>query len=206
MSRVQELFQAGGDPEWLEWALQLQERQNGLFWDDVDGGWFSTTGHDHSVLLRLKEDYDGAEPAASSVSVLNLLTLSHLVGQEAGFERKIRQTLGGFAPRAAQMGRAVPMMLAALSTYHAGVPQVALAGEPHGEDTQAMRRVLQHAYLPTAIVIPLWPQHRETLERLLPWTAAMRAVDGRATAYVCRDFACQTPAISAAQLEQQLRS
>ena len=73
-----ELFQAGGDPEWLEWALQLQERQDALFWDEVDGGWFSTTGKDPSVLLRLKEDYDGAEPAASSVSVLNLLTLAHL--------------------------------------------------------------------------------------------------------------------------------
>src|SRR5678815_6120940 len=53
-----ELFQAGGDPEWLEWALQLQERQDALFWDPVDGGWFSTTGKDPSVLLRLKEDYD----------------------------------------------------------------------------------------------------------------------------------------------------
>ena len=73
-----ELFQAGGDPEWLQWALQLQERQDALFWDEVDGGWFSTTGRDPSVLLRLKEDYDGAEPAASSVSALNLLTLAHL--------------------------------------------------------------------------------------------------------------------------------
>ena len=33
----------------------------------TDGGWFSTTGRDPTVLLRLKEDYDGAEPAASSV-------------------------------------------------------------------------------------------------------------------------------------------
>src|SRR5688572_16115735 len=71
-----ELFQAGGDPEWLEWALVLQDTQDALFWDAVDGGWFSTTGKDPSVLLRLKEDYDGAEPAASSISILNLLTLS----------------------------------------------------------------------------------------------------------------------------------
>ena len=47
-------------------------------WDERDGGWFSTTGEDESVLLRLKEDYDGAEPAASSVSVMNLLALAHL--------------------------------------------------------------------------------------------------------------------------------
>jgi hypothetical protein len=94
----------------------------------VDGGWFSTTGRDASVLLRLKEDYDGAEPAASSISVLNLLTLSHLTADPA-MAQKIERTLAAFAGRAAQMGRAVPMMLSALSTYHAGMPQLVLVGD-----------------------------------------------------------------------------
>jgi len=72
------LFQADGDAQWLEWAQTLQAQQNALFWDPIEGGWFSTTGRDESVLLRLKEDYDGAEPAASSIGVLNLLVLAHL--------------------------------------------------------------------------------------------------------------------------------
>ena len=66
----------------------LQHRQDELFWDEADGGWFSTTGTDPSVLLRMKEDYDGAEPTASSVSVLNLLTLSHLVEDHAALDRR----------------------------------------------------------------------------------------------------------------------
>ena len=65
-----ELFQADGDAAWLEWALELQRAQDERFWDEEDGGWFSTTGADPTVLLRLKEDYDGAEPSASAVSVL----------------------------------------------------------------------------------------------------------------------------------------
>ncbi len=174
----------------------------------VDGGWFSTTGRDPSVLLRLKEDYDGAEPAASSVSVLNLLTLSHLVADDEarGFAGKIRQALGGFASRAGQAGRAVPMMLAALSTYHAGLPQVVLVGDPHAEETRALRGALQHIYRPTAIVVPVLPQHRESLTRLLPWIDGMRGVEGRAAAYVCRDFTCQLPATSPEQLIGQLSS
>src|SRR5581483_10731863 len=67
-----ELFQADSDPVWLEWAIALQRRQDELFWDETSGGWFSTTGRDATVLLRMKEDYDGAEPTASSVSVWNL--------------------------------------------------------------------------------------------------------------------------------------
>src|SRR5262249_52926572 len=70
-----ELFQADPRPAWLEWAIALQRRQDELFWDEADGGWFSTSGQDASVLVRLKEEYDGAEPTASSVSLGNLLIL-----------------------------------------------------------------------------------------------------------------------------------
>ena len=100
-----ELFQASGAPEWLEWAIALQRRQDALFWDDADAGWFSTTGRDPSVLLRLKEDYDGAEPSASSVSVLNLLALSHLVSGDE-WPARIERTLGRFGAQLGDHARA----------------------------------------------------------------------------------------------------
>ena len=198
-----ELFQADGDPQWLEWALTLERRQDDLFWDPLDGGWFSTTGQDPSVLLRLKEDYDGAEPAASSVSVLNLLALSHLTGDEAAVG-KVERTFASFASRAAQMGRAIPMMLTALSTYHAGMPQVVVAGDPEAAETRRLMRAAHRAYVPTALVIPVAPQHRDAIAQLLPWIAAMQPRGGQATAYVCRDFACQAPTTSAEELAAQL--
>jgi uncharacterized protein YyaL (SSP411 family) len=213
-----ELFQADGDMRWLEWAKVLQDRQNGLFWDPVEGGWFSTTGRDESVLLRLKEDYDGAEPAASSVAVLNLLTLAHLSldsqtprphsGQGDGLEPRaqVELTLGTFAARAAQSGRTVPMMLAALSTYHSGMPQVVIVGDPASDQTRALLEVLRRRYLPTAITVPVHATSRDRLDRQLPWMAAMRERNGRATAYVCRDFSCQAPATDREDLDRQLRN
>ena len=90
-----ELFQTGGDPEWLAWARELQARQDAQFWDERSGGWFSTTGADSSVLLRAKDDYDGAEPSAGSVSVLNLLTLFHLTNDEDA-TRRAKATLARF--------------------------------------------------------------------------------------------------------------
>jgi hypothetical protein len=157
------------------------------------------------VLLRLKEDYDGAEPAASSVSVLNVLRLAHLTGDAAMME-KAEQTLGRFAARVVQHGRAIPMMLAALSTYHAGMPQIVIAGEPDASETQALIDVVRGRYLPTAIVLPLVRQHHESLSQLLPWTSAMRERDGQAVAYVCREFSCQAPATSPQDLDAQLQS
>jgi uncharacterized protein YyaL (SSP411 family) len=198
-----ELFQADGDPGWLEWALTLQRRQDELFWDPVEGGWFSTTGRDPSVLLRLKEDYDGAEPAASSVATLNLLTLSHLTSDSAMSDR-IERTMGMLATRLSEHGRAVPMMLAALSTYHAGVPQIVIVGSPDAPDARAMREVVRAQYLPTAVTLMLSPAVATGLVGVMPWLESMRMRDGRATAYVCRDFACQTPATDPHELRDQL--
>ena len=108
---VLELFQADTDPKWLEWAITLQRRQDELFWDEAGAGWFSTTGRDPSVLLRMKEDYDGAEPSASSLSVANLLVLSHLVDDPSvgGANRADVQGVGcgpvADGPRRADDGR-----------------------------------------------------------------------------------------------------
>ena len=199
-----ELFQADGDPRWLEWALMLQRRQDELFADPIEGGWFSTTGQDQSVLLRLKEDYDGAEPSATSVTVMNLLTLSHLTSDEA-FGQAIDRALGMFGSRISQQGaRTVPMMMAALSAYHAGMSQIVIAGDPGAPSTRAFFDVVRRRYLPFAITIPLVPEHADAIARVLPWTEAMARRTDQPAAYVCRDFACLTPATSAEQFAAQL--
>ena len=201
-----ELFQAGGDAAWLEWALRLQARQDALFWDPSNGGWFSTTGDDASVLMRLKEDYDGAEPAASSVSVLNLLAIAHLTAS-ADAEEKARGALRLFAARLADHGRMVPMMSAALTAWHVGLAQIVVAGDPSAADTRALHEVLAASYDPFAVVVPLnTADPQPELLRLLPFVEPMRAVAGAATAYVCRGFVCDAPVSSPDDLAARLWS
>jgi uncharacterized protein YyaL (SSP411 family) len=199
-----ELFQAGGDPHWLEWARALQRRQDDQFWDAGHGGWFTTTGADPSVILRMKEDYDGAEPSSSSISVLNLLVLAHLTGEAELFER-IDRTLKMFGSRAGQIARAVPMMMAALSTHHAKVAQVVVVGPREDVATRKLMSELASKYEPFAVVVPVEPgQRQEALARLLPFIATMGMRDGRPTAYVCHDLTCSEPAIDPAGLAERL--
>jgi uncharacterized protein len=195
-----ELFQADADPGWLEWALALERRQHELFWDEASGGWFSTTGSDPAVLLRMKDDYDGAEPTAGSVSVLNLLTLEHLA-PDAARASKIERTLRLFGERLERMGRAVPMMAAALSVRTAGVEQIVLVG---GDGRSALEQAVALRYRPFAVVIAVSPERQAGLGARLPFLADMRPIDGRAAAYVCRDFACRQPVTTVDQLESEL--
>jgi hypothetical protein len=199
-----ELFQATGDAGWLEWAMTLQARQDALFWDSEGGGWFNTTGRDSSVLFRLKEDYDGAEPSPSAVGALNLLTLAHLVGPGDRLGQ-VAQVLGRVGQRPGGQARAMPMLMAALAAWHAGGTQVVIVGEPASPDTAALRQVAARRYLPFAVVVPVAPgEPQRRLATLMPWIGAMRARDGRATAYVCHDFACDEPAASPEALDARL--
>jgi uncharacterized protein YyaL (SSP411 family) len=187
-----DLFQADGDAAWLDWALELQDAQDAQFWDAEDGGWFSTTGDDPTVLLRLKEDYDGAEPASSSVSVANVLVLSHLV-PDGNRLAKAQRTLARLGDNLGPAGRAVPMMLCALSAWHHGMIQIVIVGDRRAAATQALTRELAARYLPFAIVVPVEPGGaQEVLAGRLAFVAGMSARDG-AAAYVCRDFTCLEP-------------
>jgi uncharacterized protein YyaL (SSP411 family) len=204
ISGLLELFQASGDPRTLQWARALQRRMDEQFWDPQQGGWFNTTGADPSVILRMKEDYDGAEPSPSSTSVLNLMMLAHLTGEPELFDR-IEKTLKMFGPRLGQLARAVPMMMAALSTYHAGVAQVVVIGPRDLPATGDLMREIASKYDPFGIVVPVEPgAQQEELALLLPFIASMDMRDGRPTAYVCHDFTCTDPAVDAAGLAERL--
>jgi uncharacterized protein YyaL (SSP411 family) len=195
-----ELFQASGQSHWLEWALTLQKRQDELFWDGENGGWFNTTGDDPSVILRLKEDYDGAEPAPSSISVLNLLFLSHLTG-EGRFVEQIEKTLKMFGPNLAKIARAVPMLMAALSTYHAGIRQIVVLGDRSKEDAQALHAELAGIYQPFSVLVPVEPGTPQTdLARVLPFIASMGQHGGKATVYICEHFTCGAPVTEPSEL------
>ena len=165
---------------WLDWARELQATQNRLFWDEEGGGWFSTTGDDPTVLLRLKEEYDGAELSAGSVAVWNLLTLAHLLGGDEARAHgdRVERTLRRVA-LSAQVARVVPMMMAAASTYRSGVPQVIIVGARDAIATAALHRVFTTFFLPGVVSLVVEPRaHQTAIAERLPWVGAMTRRDG----------------------------
>ncbi len=196
-----ELFQTTGNGRWLEWAVDLTNVQTELFFDATDGGWFSTTGDDPSVLLRLKEDYDGAEPSASSVTVGNLIRLSQLLG-DAGYLERAQRTLERYGAGLGEVVRVMPLMAANLALWHGRRAEIVLVGEPGSADLIELERVVARTYLPWAVVVAR-PINAAPVTRA-PWLSAMGAKDGRATAYLCHDLACQAPATDAATLQTQI--
>ena len=108
-----DLHEAGGGMEWLAYAAELQARQEALFADPDNGGYFSARADDPWILLRMKEDYDGAEPSPNSISALNLLRLARMTGDES-LRRRAEKTVAAFQTQLDRMPQAMPQMLVAV--------------------------------------------------------------------------------------------
>jgi uncharacterized protein YyaL (SSP411 family) len=179
-----DLYEAQFDPRHLELALQLTEATRRLFEDTESGAFFSSNAGDPSVILRVKEDYDGAEPSGNSVAVKNLLRLAAITGRN-DLRESADRALRAFGSRLSHVPVAIPQMLVACEWLQAGASEIVIAGE----DAQALEETVQRSFSPNKIVL----RASADVARVAPWTEPMGPVDGRAAAYVCRNHTCQLP-------------
>jgi hypothetical protein len=201
-----DLYEAGFDTQHLDWAQRLQEKQHALFWDRDNGGYFTASGRDESVLLRIKDDYDGAEPSANSVSVLNLLRLSQFTGNK-NHRQWAEQTLAAFSVRIQRIPSAMPHMLTALDEYLHQPAQVVIAGRQDDPGTRSLLRALHGRYLPgKSIMLADGGDGQAYLAGQLPFLKDIKPFDGRATVHVCRDGVCRLPTTDVETMLEQLRS
>lgn len=168
------------------------EKQIDLFWDTEKGGFFETSGDEKGLLVRMKDDYDGAEPAANSISALNLIRLSHLGKEE--WRQKASQTIQTFGERIKEAPWSLPQMLCSFDAFLAPPKQVVIAGSIQNKDTQAMIKALHSRYQPnTLFLLADDAVNQHFLETKIPVLSNLKPIDGKATAYVCENFACKLP-------------
>ena len=199
-----DLHEASFDTGWLRWADRLQTTMDELFWDAERGGYFNSAAGDASIVLRLKEDYDGAEPAPSSVAAMNLLRLDALLPDPARRARG-RGTIQAFRAQWSRAPHAMPQMLCAVELALESPRHIVIAGDPARDDFRALAAVLHESLGPRrALLTAEGGEGQAWLASRAPWIAEMKPLEGRATAYVCEDFACQAPVTSPVELRRLL--
>lgn len=139
-----DLYEATGHEDHLLFALELQRRQDDLFWDETGGGYFASPAGDRRILIRLKDSQDGAEPSALSVSVSNLYRLSYLITTEGSQLRdKAEKTLASQGNMLERAPYALGMMVAAAQMGPHGLKQVCVpARSAAAEVDRRCRRLL----------------------------------------------------------------
>ena len=200
-----DLYEAQFDLRDLEQAVRLADKMLELFEDREHGGFFSSEAGDDSLVVRIKDDYDGAEPAGNSVAILDLLRLAAITGREP-YRKAAERTLAVFTPRLQAAPVALPAMLAACEFFLGEPRQIVFVGKAGDADTQSLLEVWRARFLPNRVVLLVdSTDSRRTLGQWIPAIESMQPLEGRAAVYVCRNYTCQLPVTEAGQFSELLQ-
>eukprot|EP00271_Cylindrocystis_brebissonii_P000193 TRINITY_DN10235_c0_g1_i1.p1 TRINITY_DN10235_c0_g1~~TRINITY_DN10235_c0_g1_i1.p1 ORF type:complete len:878 (+),score=197.93 TRINITY_DN10235_c0_g1_i1:302-2935(+) len=211
-----DLYEAGGEVRWLEWALELQETQDALLWDADGGGYFTVPLGDPSILVRMKDDADMAEPAGNSIACANLVRLASMLQLGASkaeeFLAKAQHTVALFGSRLEKAPTAVPQLCCSIDLMISPAKrQIIVAGQNGAPDTDALvRTVFGAGYQPHLVMLQVdvnneddrrfWGSHNPNVLKM-----AESGPKDKAVAFVCQDFTCQAPTSDPGKLQDLLQ-
>ncbi len=194
------LYEATFDARWVRDAMNIADVLLDQFADGERGGFYDT-GRDHEQLVsRPKDLFDNATPSGSSVAADALQRLALLTGEDR-YRRAAEGVLDLLGAVAAQHPSAFGRLLCALDFYLGAPREIAIVGEPGGADTRALLRTVFDRFIPNRVVASAPPNETPAG---IPLLENRPTVDGAATAYVCRNYVCQTPVTTPADLAAQL--
>jgi len=194
------LYETTFDPAWFFAARETAEKMLDLFADPKGGGFFDTPRDGERLIVRPKSVYDGAAPSPNGAAARALLRLAAFTGDDR-YAAPARRALESTADSAARHPLSFGHWLGTFEFALAPPKEVAIVGEPGGEDTRALLAAARRGYRPNQVTALGLPCERD---RCVPLLEDRVPVDGRAAAYVCHDFACQKPVTDPEELARLL--
>ncbi len=198
-----DLYESTGDTNWLKRSERFLNILIERFWDESNGGFFASQEGDASLIARLKDDYDGAEPSANSLAALALLKLGAILGEEL-FNDYARKTIRAFHYQWSRSPRAMPLMLVAMMRAMRPVQQIVISGGGDATIREAFRQTAFQKRRLHSVLIHLdgdseWLVSRN--ERL----AVFQSGDTKPVVFVCENYVCKLPASDVEMLVERLR-
>ncbi|MDV3276996.1 MAG: thioredoxin domain-containing protein [Nitrososphaerales archaeon] len=193
-----DLFEATGEPQWLEESLALSKRMVELFWEEGSGSFFMSVD---SIPARVRDDHDGPVPSGSSSAVVVLTRLSAITGEDA-LREKAEKALRQLAYRLERQPTSHTYLLGAADMLLNGMREVVITGKDKAS-TRQMAREATKVYIPDSVLVTATKEHFGRLSRLTPLLEG-RTPGPKPVAYVCQNFACKLPARTAGELAEQL--
>ncbi|MFB0502016.1 MAG: thioredoxin domain-containing protein [Candidatus Bathyarchaeia archaeon] len=188
-----ELYETTFEVGYLQLAISLTEDMIERFWDEEHGGFYFTANDAEEVLVRNKKIYDSAYPSGNSVAMLNLLRLARLTAKPE-FENKAVQIPRSFSKMVSGSPSAYTQLLIALDFALGPSYEIVVVGKSHTKDTKNMLSALRRKFIPNKVVLfrPAEVEQPE-ITHFAEFTRDLSSKEGRTTAYVCRNYACNLP-------------
>lgn len=197
-----ELYESCFEVKYLKYAIELNEDMIKHF-GDVNGGFYFSADDGEELLTRQKEFYDGAVPSGNSVSMLNQLRLGRITADKV-LEKMAEDISLAFSNNIASMPVGYSMLLCGLDFAFGPSNEVVIAGDIKSDDTKEMLSAFNREFIPNKIVL-YRPSNSEEITAIASFTKEQTAINSRATAYVCRNYACNLPVNDAGEMLELLK-
>ena len=200
-----DLFEATGETKWLREAISLDRVMKAHYEDSSNGGFFLTADDHERLLARERPSYDGAEPAGSSVEILNLLRLAEMTADEGYRKRAERAfvSLGGVLRNSPE---AVSEALLALDFLLDSAKEIVIVTSQSRAEAEPLLARLRTTYVPNRVLlITTEGSALGELGRLSPLVVGKVAAKNQPMAYVCKHGVCDLPTTDPAVFEKQIR-
>lgn len=194
-----ELYQTTFEPRWYLAARELAEVMIAHF-SAPDGGFFDTSDDHEELITRPRELQDNAVPSGNAMAALGLLRLAGLA-VEPRYAELARRSLVQVQLMLRRYPLGFGQWLIALDCALSHPHEIAIVGDPESADTRALLDVCTIGYRPHQIVALGAPDSEASA---VPLLQGRGQIEGRATAYVCIDFACRPPVTDPAALRALL--
>ncbi|XP_068761701.1 spermatogenesis-associated protein 20-like isoform X1 [Montipora capricornis] len=198
-----DLYEASLDEQWLEWAVKLQAKLDEILWDSEGVGYFMGKPGDPSILVRMKEAQDGAEPSANSSSVGNLVRLSSFTDDKKYLERA-EQIIKASVTLLSKLPLALPELVSSYIMYLQPKRQIIIAGDRESEDTKQLLKCVHSHYIPNKVLMLCNGKEESFLASKIAVFKTLVRKNGKATAYVCQNNTCSLPVNTVEALERTL--
>ncbi|CAF0807742.1 unnamed protein product [Rotaria sp. Silwood1] len=189
-----DLYEANLDDELLVFAYELQKQQDEYFWDTTKNRYFSTDGKDSSIILRLYEDQDGAEPSPNGISALNLLRLRHYF-DDSSLDDRLRLIFKSYVGELNKIPMAMPTLIRCFDMYTHGINEIIIQSSNQAE----IHRIIQYiqaSYVPNTILIHMNKTNHKLLQYNQQLKSFMDENNKQTRIFLCRNFQCQLPVTS----------
>jgi uncharacterized protein YyaL (SSP411 family) len=193
---VTRLYEAAGEPRWIEAALGLADVMVAEFLDRENGGFFYT-GRSHEELIARQKDFqDNATPSGNGMAATGLLRLAGLTGRDdlRQLSESVLRSVQIYLQKAPM---AMGQSLIALDFLLAAPREFAvIAGTDRDEFRHALEEIASR-FLPHKVVAPATAEVAAGLAKTVPLLADRPVRGNHTTTYICEHFACREPVLDA---------
>lgn len=201
-----DVYEVTFDIKWLRQAIELDKILEAQFEDKKEGGYFMTSHHHEQLISREKPSFDSAEPTGNSVQVLNLLRLAEFTSNTQ-YLKRAENTLISFSNILNKAPMALSKMLVALDFYYDEAKEIIII-TPKGKKSQSQvfLNSLQKNYLPNRVISVMSEGNDLQLQsKIIAIAEGKIAINGKTTAYVCRQGSCELPTNNVDIFTQQIQ-